>query len=89
MGRATKAIAKVASEASVEEAGFDAGKNSRGEYQYRCSGVDVEVKKLDRDTDQTGEEDLPRSIDVLLRGIVRNQRLDQVYRKANLQSLMP
>ena len=55
--------AKVASEASVADAGSDAGKNSCRKHQHRRGGVDVEVEELDGRADQAGEQHLARRVD--------------------------
>src|ERR1700723_3004450 len=38
------------------------GEEKPGKYQYGCSGVDVEVEKLDRRSHQAGKKNLPRRI---------------------------
>ena len=63
IGRAKNAIANVASEASVAEAGSDAGKNKLREDQHRRRRVDVEVEELDRRADQAGKQHLAGPVD--------------------------
>ena len=58
MGRARKAMPKVASEASRAESRVGGGEKERGKDQHRGGGIDVEVEELDGRADQAGEEHL-------------------------------
>ena len=63
IGRATKAIANVASDASVADAGSDAGKKQAREHEHRGGRVDVEVEELDRGADHAREQHLAGAVD--------------------------
>jgi hypothetical protein len=66
MGRAMKAMAKVASEASVAAVASAAGKKSFRKDDDRGGGINVEVEELDGGADETGEEHLRGRIPLLL-----------------------
>ena len=53
----------VASEASVAEAGSDAGKNKLGKDEHRRRRVNVEIEKLNGRADHAGKEDFTRRVD--------------------------
>jgi hypothetical protein len=57
IGLAIKAMAKVASEASVA-AVASGGKEQLGEDDDRGGGINIEVEELDGSADETGEEHL-------------------------------
>ena len=83
IGRARNAIANVASEASVAEAGSDAGKEQPGEDEHRGGRVDVEVEELDRRADQAGEQHLARPVHRLVnhRALCRHVPLTLLLRQ--------
>jgi hypothetical protein len=60
-GRATNAIANVASEAAADA--DRTRERTAGEHEHRRGRVDVEIEELDRGADQAGEHGLPRAVD--------------------------
>ncbi len=80
MGRAKKATAKVASDASVAVAGSDVGKKQVRKDQHGGRGVDVKVEEFDGRADQAGKENLGRRVDALRVGISGAEDTQEFYR---------